>query len=94
MMPFALLKHAEEAGNTFVILGQGLRRAVGVHAAALAAVAFATARYQRHMFDGAIALVRALIQLASHNHRAAWASLQIDTHRIGERGVEPEFGHG
>ena len=94
MMPFALLKHAEEAGNAFVILGQGLRRAVGVHATALAAVAFAAARHQRHVFDGAVALVRALIQLAPRDHRAARASLQIDAHRIGERGVEPEFGHG
>lgn len=66
----------------------------GVHATALAAVAFAAARHQRHVFDGAVALVRALIQFAPRDHRAARASLQIDAHRIGERGVEPEFGHG
>ena len=93
MMPFALLKHAEEAGNAFVILGQGLRRAVGVHATALAAVAFARpapascVRWRRCTGSG-------LIQFAPRDHRAARASLQIDAHRIGERGVEPEFGHG
>ena len=70
MMPFALLKHAEEAGNAFVILGQGLRRAVGVHATALAAVAFAAARHQRHVFDGAVALVRASVSVESNQSSA------------------------
>ena len=76
MIVLALPQHAEESRQAFAVLQQGLRRAVRVHAAVVAAGAF-------------VAQVRPLIELSVDDHRAAGAHFQIYADRVAECMVEP-----
>ena len=94
VMGLALLQHAEEAGDALVVLRQVFGRAVGGHAAAPAAVARFAAWDERHVFDGAIEQVRAAVQAAVHDERAAGSAVQVQAYGVADGGVVQRFGHG